>query len=175
MENSRARQLTDAELLGIREEVDAAERRVTGSVDPGLRGVVIAGGVLVLVLAMVLPYAGGASGWDVLAYDAQGKAEAVILPMRLFAGGCALFGIAGSVVAVLLRRWVFAWVACLGCGLTSFLGMLAVWSRQTLLVGHPGGGPGAGLFLAWVTVIVLTYQWLRIVWSRAGVPHAASR
>jgi len=164
------RQLTDEELLGIRAEVDAAERRVTGSVEPGLRGVVIAVGVLVVILAMILPHAGAANGWDVLAYDAEAKAEAVILPMRLFAGGCVLFGIALSVAAVLIRRWVFAWVACLGCGLTSLLGLLAVWSRQTLLVGHPGGGPGAGLFLAWLAMIVLTYQWIRLVWSRAGVP-----
>jgi len=164
------RQLTDEELLGIRAEVDAAERRVTGSVEPGLRGVVIAAGVLVVILAMILPHAGAANGWDVLAYDAEAKAEAVILPMRLFAGGCVLFGIALSVAAVLIRRWVFAWGACLGCGLTSLLGLLAVWSRQTLLVGHPGGGPGAGLFLAWLAMIVLTYQWIRLVWSRAGVP-----
>jgi len=164
------RQLTDEELLGIRAEVDAAERRVTGSVEPGLRGVVIAAGVLVVILAMILPHAGAANGWDVLAYDAEAKAEAVILPMRLFAGGCVLFGIALSAAAVLIRRWVFAWVACLGCGLTSLLGLLAVWSRQTLLVGHPGGGPGAGLFLAWLAMIVLTYQWIRLVWSRAGVP-----
>lgn len=170
MDGNSARQLTDEELLGIRTEVDAAERRVTGSVEPGLRGVVIAGGVLVMILAMILPYAGAATGWDVLAYDTKASGEAVILPMRLFAWGCVLFGIAASAAAVLIRRWVVAWVSCLGCGLTSFLGLLAVWSRQTLLVGHPGGGPGIGLFLAWVAMIVLTYQWIRLVWSRAGVP-----
>lgn len=170
MDGHTGRHLTDEELLGIRAEVDAAERRVTGSVDPGLRGVVIAAGVLVLILAMILPHAGGASGWDVLVYDAKASTEAVILPMRLFAGGCVLFGLAASVAALLIRRWVFAWVACLGCGLTSLLGLLAVWSRQTLLVGHPGGGPGAGLYLAWITMIVLTYQWIRLVWSRAGIP-----
>lgn len=171
MDDYRGRQLTDEELLGIRTEVDAAERRVTGTLEPGVRGIVIAGAVLVLIAAMVLPHAGRASGWDVLLFDAAAKAEVVILPMRLFAGGVVLFGVVASAVAVLTRRWVFAWVACLGCGLTSFLGLLAVWSRQTLLVGHPGGGPGVGLFLAWVLAVVLTYQWIRLVWSRAGIPN----
>lgn len=170
MDGNRGRSLTDEELLGLRAEVDAAERRVTGTVEPGLRGVVIASGVLVLIVAMILPHAGGASGWDVVLFDAKGKAEAVILPMRLFAGAVALFGITASVAALVLRRWILAWVACLGCGLASVLGLLAVWSRQTLLVGQPGGGPGVGLFLAWVVMIVLTYQWVRLVWSRAGIP-----
>ncbi len=170
MEDNRSRHPTDEELLGIRQELDAVERRITAAVEPGLRGVVVAGAVLVLVVAMILPHAGGATGWDVVLFDARSKAEAVILPMRLFAGGCVLFGVLTSVAAVLLRRWVLAWVAAVGCGLTSFLGLLAIWSRQTLLVGHPGGGPGVGLFLAWATMIVLAYQWIRVVWSRAGIP-----
>lgn len=168
VDNYRNRPLTDEELLGIRAEVEAAERRVSGTLEPGVRGLVIAVVVLVLIVAMVLPYAGAASGWDVLLYDTAAKAEAVTLPMRLFAGAAVLFGVIASAVAVLTRRWVLAWVACLGCGLTSFFGLLAVWSRQTLL--HPAGGPGVGLFLAWASAVVLTVLWIRLVWSRVGVP-----
>jgi hypothetical protein len=37
--------------------------------------------------------------------------------------------------------------------------------------GHPG--PGAGLFVAWITVILLTFHWARVVWSRTLVHLAA--
>ncbi|EUA39753.1 hypothetical protein I549_2522 [Mycobacterium avium subsp. avium 2285 (R)] len=37
--------------------------------------------------------------------------------------------------------------------------------------GHPG--PGWGLIVAWITVLVLIYQWARVVWSRTIVQLAA--
>jgi hypothetical protein len=49
--------------------------------------------------------------------------------------------------------------------------MLAIWSRQTVSAGHPG--PGWGLIVAWLTVLVLTYHWARVVWSRTIVQLAA--
>jgi hypothetical protein len=48
---------------------------------------------------------------------------------------------------------------------------LAVWSRQTVAAGHPG--PGVGLFVAWITVILLAFHWARVVWSRTVVQLAA--
>jgi hypothetical protein len=48
--------------------------------------------------------------------------------------------------------------------------LLAVWSRQTA-VHHPG--PGVGLIVAWIAVIVLTINWARIVWTRTAVQLAA--
>ena len=52
----------------------------------------------------------------------------------------------------------------------SALGMLAVWSRQTA-AGHPG--PGIGLILGWLAVILLTFHWARVVWSRTALQLAA--
>jgi hypothetical protein len=37
--------------------------------------------------------------------------------------------------------------------------------------GHPG--PGIGLIVAWITVILLTFHWARVVWSRTIVQLAA--
>jgi hypothetical protein len=37
--------------------------------------------------------------------------------------------------------------------------------------GHPG--PGVGLIVAWITVILLTFHWARVVWSRTVVQLAA--
>ncbi len=46
-----------------------------------------------------------------------------------------------------------------------------MWSRQTAPAGHPG--PGIGLIVAWITVILLTFHWARVVWSRTIVQLAA--
>lgn len=154
----------------LRAELDAVERRVSGELDPGARGVVIAVAVLVLVLAMVLPHTGAASGWDVLLGGDDARAEAITVTSRLFVAGSVVFGMLASVAAVLLRRWWVAWVATAGCGMTALFGMLAVWARQTVAVDQPGAGPGAGVLLAWLAVLVLTVQWVRLVWNQ--VPAA---
>jgi hypothetical protein len=46
-----------------------------------------------------------------------------------------------------------------------------VWSRQTVAYPHPG--PGVGLIVAWIAVILLTFHWARVVWSRTAVQLAA--
>ena len=81
-----------------------------------------------------------------------------------------VFAVGFSTLALLTRRWALAWVALAGSAVASATGMLAVWSRQTA-VHHPG--PGIGLIIAWIAVIVLTFHWARVVWSRTAVQLAA--
>jgi hypothetical protein len=64
-----------------------------------------------------------------------------------------------------------AWVALAGSALASGTGLLAVWSRQTVPAGHPG--PAIGLFVAWLTVMLLSFHWARVVWQRTIVQLAA--
>ena len=96
---------------------------------------------------------------------------AVALPSRVFAWLALVFGVGFSMLALMTRRWALAWVALAGTALASGAGLLAVWSRQTVAAGHPG--PGIGLVVAWITVIVLTFHWTRVVWSRTVVQLAA--
>ena len=58
-----------------------------------------------------------------------------------------------------------------GTARASALGLLAVGSRQTAADGLPG--PGIGLIVGWLTVIVLTFHWARVVWTRTAVQMAA--
>ena len=74
-------------------------------------------------------------------------------------------------LALLTRRWALAWFALAGTGLSCAAGMLAVWSRQTVVEGQ--SGPGIGLVLGWITVIVLAFHWARVVWTRTAVQMAA--
>lgn len=152
-------------------DIEAAERRVAREIDPGARALVVAIGVFVLLVSFILPHTGGVRGWDLLFGSDDASAAAVSLPSRLFGWLALVFGVGFSMLALLTRRWAVAWVALAGSAVTSGVGLLAVWSRQTVAEGHPG--PGVGLIVAWITVIVLTFHWARVVWSRTAVQLAA--
>jgi hypothetical protein len=162
-------QRTDIDAL--RTEIEAAERRVARGIDPGPRAFVVSILVFVLLATFILPHTGHVRGWDVLFSSHGAGAAAVALPSRVFAWLALVFGVGFSMLALLTRRWALAWVALAGSAIADAAGLLAIWSRQTVAAGHPG--PGVGLIAAWVTVIVLTYQWARIVWSRTIVQLAA--
>lgn len=155
----------------LRTEIEAAERRVARGFDPGPRGFVVAILVFVLLGSFILPHTGAVRGWDVLFSSHGAGAAAVALPSRVFAWLALVFGVGFSMVALVTRRWALAWIALAGSTLAGAAGLLAIWSRQTVAAGHPG--PGVGLIAAWIVVLVLTYQWARVVWSRTIVQLAA--
>jgi len=155
----------------LRTEIEAAERRVARGIDPGPRGFVVSILVFALLGSFILPHTGDVRGWDVLFGSHGAGAAAVALPSRVFAWLALVFGVGFSMLALMTRRWALAWVALAGSAVAVAAGLLAVWSRQTVAAGHPG--PGVGLIVAWITIIVLTYQWARVVWSRTIVQLAA--
>jgi hypothetical protein len=159
------------EFDAYRAEIEAAERRVAREIDPGARALVVAILVFVLLGSFILPHTGQVRGWDVLFGTHGAAAAAVALPSRVFAWLALVFGVGFSMLALMTRLWALAWIALAGSALASGTGMLAVWSRQTVAAGHPG--PGIGLFVAWITVVLLTFHWARVVWSRTIVQLAA--
>lgn len=159
----------DDDLAGYGDDLAEAQRRVARSLEPGGRGLVIGVAVLVLIASMVLPHSGAASGWDVLLRDPDAAREGIGVPSQLFVGFALGAGVLLSVAAVLTRRWAIAWLATSGCAVTAVLGLLAIWSRQTTTLGADHAGPGPGLLLAWVAVLVLVVTWVRLVWSPAAV------
>ncbi|MGH3764396.1 MAG: Rv2732c family membrane protein [Pseudonocardiaceae bacterium] len=148
-------------IAGLRAEIDAVERSVLRQVDPGGRAVVISGAIMVLLLAVTLPWVGQASGWDVLSGTANPADRVGLLP-RLFGGAALSLGIGLSVLALVTRRWGLVWASALGCAYCVLDGVWAIWSRQTV---H-GPGPGIGLVLAVLAMTVLAAQWLRLALSR---------
>jgi hypothetical protein len=159
------------EFEAYRAELEAAERRVAGEIDPGARALVVAILVFVLIVTFILPHAGAARGVDVLVGDDAATHAAVALPHRVFCWLALVFGVGFSMLALVTRRWTIAWIALAGSAVGSAIGMLAVWSRQTATAGHPG--PGLGLVLAWITMILLAFHWVRVVWTRTAVQLAA--
>jgi hypothetical protein len=160
-----------ADFDAFRTDIDAAERRVAREIEPGPRAVVVAVLVFVLLGSFILPHTGDVRGWDVLFGSHGAGAAAVALPSRVFGWLALVFGVGFSMLALMTRRWALAWVALAGSAIASAAGLLAVWSRQTAGPGHPG--PGIGLIVAWITVILLTFHWARVVWSRTIVQLAA--
>lgn len=152
-------------------DIEAAERRVAREIDPGPRAFVVAILVFVVLVSFILPHTGGASGLDVLAGDADAVRDGVSLPSRVFIWLVLVFSVGFSMLALLTRRWALAWIALAGSALSCGVGLLAVWSRQTAPEPYPG--PGIGLIVAWVAVIVLTFHWARVVWARTAVQLAA--
>jgi hypothetical protein len=155
----------------FKKDIDAAERRVAGEIEPGARALVVAILVFVVLVSFALPHAGHARGFDAL-IGGPGAADAhLALPSRIFSWLALVFSVGFSMLALLTRRWALAWIALSGSAIASVIGMFAVWSRQTAGAGHPG--PGIGLIIAWVAVILLTFHWARVVWSRTAVHLAA--
>jgi hypothetical protein len=159
------------DLDALRAEIEAAERRVAREIEPGPRAFVVAILVFVLLGSFILPHTGAVRGWDVLFSSHGAGAAALALPSRVFAWLALVFGVGFSMLALMTRRWALAWIALAGSAIASAAGLLAVWSRQTVAAGHPG--PGVGLIVAWITVILLTFHWARVVWSRTIVQLAA--
>src|ERR1700740_2949578 len=161
----------DGEFDAFRSDIEAAEQRIAREIEPGARALVVAILVFVLIASFILPHTGHVRGWDVLFSSHGAGAAAVALPSRVFAWLALVFGVGFSMLALMTRRWALAWVALAGSAIAIAAGLLAVWSRQTVAAGHPG--PGFGLFVAWITVILLTFHWARVVWSRTVVQLAA--
>lgn len=161
----------DGDFDAFKGDIEAVEQRIAREIEPGARALVIAIAVFVLLLTFILPHTGGARGWDVLAGNDTAIGVGISLPSRVFVWLALVFGVGFSMLALLTRRWALAWIALAGSTLASFSGLLAVWSRQTALGPHPG--PGVGLIIAWITVIVLAYNWARAVWARSALQLAA--
>ncbi len=104
--------------------------------------------VFVLLATLVLPHTGGARGLDVLIGSEAATEAGVALPSRVFAWFSLVFGVGFSMLALLTRRWAMAWIALAGSTVSAFLGLLAVWSRQTAPEPYPGPGLGPGHRLA---------------------------
>lgn len=161
---------SDEAFKAYERDLRKAERKVAGEIDPGARALVVAVAVLVAMVSLVLPHTGSVSGLDVLAYTESAEAERVTIVSRIFVWLVALFGIVASMLALVTRRWVLAWVALCGCAIACVAGMLAWWSRNTPGIGgvEPPSGVGIGLILGWVAVFVLTFHWSRVVWARSS-------
>lgn len=169
------------DLRHFRKDFDKAEKKVAGEIDPGMRSIGIAATILLLLASFLLPHTGSVNGWDVLVGDDAARQEAVAITSKLFVWFALVFGGLTGMLTLLTRRWTLAWVTAAGCALGIFFAVLAIWSRQT-----PSGvldaqdaaladlsGPGAGIIVGLILLVVLTYLWVGVAWSKTSLQLAA--
>jgi hypothetical protein len=162
----------DTTLAALGEQIDAVGRGVERTFDPGVRALVAAVAVLVLLGAAALPWVGSAAGWQVLIGQSQATKVAGIAP-RAFLVIALVFGVVGSMAALAIRRYGAAWVTSLGCDLAVLFGALSIWSQQTSSSHHPGPGPGIGIIVAELAMLVLAGVWAGITWKRPPPARSA--
>lgn len=144
----------------LTETVDEIGRKVARTVELGRRGFVISVLVFVLLIGQILPWVGEKAGWQVL------LGEGGAIP-QLFAATSTVIGILASALTLATRRWWLTWVCAIGGWFSSVDGLLAVWSQQSAGANNAtGGGPGIGLVVALVAIILLAANWMRTAFSR---------
>ena len=153
------------DLSDLQVEAPAAPRRVFRQIDPGVRALVVAVCVMLMLVAALLPWVEGATGWQVL-FGLAPKGTVVGFVPELFAVCAMAFGVLVSGAALVTRLWALAFVGAAGCGFSTLTALLAVWSQQATSSHEPGPGPGPGIILGLVTLIVLTYQWVKLTFTR---------
>lgn len=153
--------MSDNDVDRLAEDVDAIGRKVSRTVELGRRGFVISVLVFVLIVGQILPWVGDHVGWQVL----LGQGGAV---PQLFAVTSTVIGVLCSVLALSTRRWWLTWVCAIGGWFASVDGLLAVWSQQSSGANNAvGGGPGIGMIIALIAMILLAGNWMRTAFSRS--------
>jgi hypothetical protein len=153
------------DLSDLQVGVPTAPRRGFRQIDPGVRALVVSVGVMLMLVAAVLPWVDGASGWQVLFGLAPAGVVVGLVP-KIFAVCSMLFGVLVSGAALVTRLWALAFASAAGCGFSLLTALLAVWSQQSTSSHEPGPGPGIGIILGLVTLVVLTYQWVKLTFHR---------
>lgn len=153
------------DLSAYRSEFTRIEKKIAGEFRAERRQWVLAGCVTVLVVALLLPQTESATSWAALGGWFGGHAT-VTLPMRIFTTLALVFGVVVSTAALCLHRWRLAVAALLGSGLSSLFGLFGYWSQNGMPSPTPHA-PSPGMLLAWLTMVMLTSQWLPVVLSRS--------
>ncbi len=147
------------DLAGLRNEIDQVGRTAAKRFEPGAGALTIAIAVLAILVSLMLPWVGENTGLQVL------LGEAPAMP-KLFSYASLIAGVLLSAITLAARRWALAWVTALASFAASVSGVLSIWMTQTTTGHHAGIGPGAGLIVAVLAIVLLLVKWLRIAASR---------
>lgn len=143
-----------------------SEARAAASLEMGASRWVLAACCALYFVAMFLPFAAGASGWDMLAAtqaarDAQTKITEYVFVWCSFIGLGVL-----STATVLLRRFALGLPAWMVTTVSFAVSLMAIWLRRSSSTYDLGLRHGPGIYLAILAVGVAVFTLFPLLFGR---------
>lgn len=153
------------------ESLAQAERRASSSiVDTPARWVVLACAALLLV-SLLLPFAGGAAGWRFLVPTEASRGAKASIAEYLFTWFSLVgLGVCGT-LSVALRRYRLAAAGWVLTGMAVVFALMSVWLRRSSATADMPGH-GAGIYLAMAAVLVAAFAYVPLITRRGGEQEA---
>lgn len=137
------------------ESLARAEKKAASTVDMGAKRWVLAAAVAIYVVALFLPFVGGASLWQVLAATDAAKDAQTTVTEYVFAW-ISLIGVGVlTTLAVATQRFALAVPAWMVTTVSLVYSVLGIWLRNSNASGI-SRGPGYYLVLLAVVIVVFT-------------------
>jgi len=137
------------------ESLARAEKKAASTVDMGAKRWVLAAAVAIYLVALFLPFVGGASLWQVLAVTDAAKDAQTAITEYVFAW-ISLIGVGVlTTLAVATQRFALAVPAWMVTTVSLVYSVLGIWLRNSNASGI-SRGPGYYLVLLAVVIVVFT-------------------
>lgn len=149
-----------------------AEKDAASQLDMGQRRWVLVGCAAAYLVALCLPFAGDASGWQVLGASGAAKDAHTAITEYLFAWFSLLgLGVLTS-LAVAVRRFSLTVAGWALTTVSLVFSVLGIWLRNS---GGTGIGRGAGYYLAMLAVALAVFTLFPLIWSRSDAQADIAR
>ena len=149
-----------------------AEKTAASTVDMGARRWVLAAAAALYLVAMMLPFVGDASGWQVLAATGAAKDAQTAITEYVFAW-ISLIGVGIlTTLAVVTQRFAITVPAWMVTTVSLVFSVLGVWLRNSSGLGI---SRGPGYYLAILCVVAVVFTTFPLMLSRNESQAAVAR
>lgn len=165
---------TSPDPASSKEQLAAEERRAGSLLADGPHRWILITCAAVYLIALFLPFAGSANGWQVLAATdtatvAETKVTEYLFTWFSFAGLGVL-----TIIAMLTRRYGLAALGWVVTAISLVFALMAVWLRRSSTAVEAGLTHGAGIYIAMLAVLVAVFAYLPAIFRRAEEQRAVT-
>lgn len=148
-------------------QLAAEERAAASRVDLSSTRWALVGAVVLYVIALFLPFAGGVAGWQVLAFsdaaaDVLAKLTEYLFVVLSFVGIAVL-----TTLVLATRRFVFAAAGWMFTTVSFLISILAIWLRRSSTAYDAGFHHGPGIYLAILAAGIAVFAYVPVVLRRS--------
>lgn len=135
--------------------------------------------IVIIAVAQLLPHSEGVRGFDVLFWTEAAQQQETSVPSRVFVILASVGSILFGALTIMTQRWWAAGIAWGATCIAGVYGVLAIWLRQDGRGPDPDfenfGGPGIGLYLSVICVVMLAVSLGSLLWSKSPQQLEAER